>query len=608
MAARRPRFPSLRIPSVPGCVLLLSLAVQPRLTSGIQVTPNSPCSSICIDSSDLDVSDPNSSNTLKADLSCQDSDFTSSTVGQKWTSCLSCLQNSTFSQGSENDQGWFFYNLRYNFDYCIFGYPNGSDTGTNPCQTTTACGQLLNALEDGIPGMGNHSEFDYCSVDSSTMTGSAYSQCLSCVSALDSGVTVSNALVALEAGCIQKPSGELVVGLSDSVFATTVISITSASSTASSTSSRSRGSHIRTTTAAAIAIVAVVIVAAISAVTFVLYRKRRAQRRRSGGFGNGSQGIKIDSLGLGGCDIGSPIPGGTFSGGLNRMSYLQPMSMASTMMQNESTLEKRMGRPGLASESPLHVGMQFAPASESRRDMSESQLLPLSPSPYTVTSDLACPPASHPQARLPELPQLTTLLPRTSRKEPLPTSAAAAASLQHLSPMSPPSAFTHTPSSQGGYYGGGNRISPTMYDSPVFSTPTSATALLPAATAAFPDASMSPTAQLRQQQAQALFAPYMPAAYRPNAEDGGGYSGFGGLGIVSGSMPSQPSTDLPPRPLHNSGFHGATSPDSMGHLERMDLELVQQANVPGRKKAKKGGSPESTQSIKVDFPGPPGRR
>lgn len=83
-------------------------------------------------------------------------------------------------------------NLRYNFDYCIFGYPNATDVGTSPCQTTTACGQLSSALEDGIPSVGNHSEFAYCSADNSAMTSSSYSQCLSCVSALDATVTVSN--------------------------------------------------------------------------------------------------------------------------------------------------------------------------------------------------------------------------------------------------------------------------------------------------------------------------------------------------------------------------------------------------------------------------------
>lgn len=105
MAIRRSRLAGLWAP------LLLALALivlQARVASAIQVTPNSPCSSVCIDSRSLDVSDPNSSSTQNSDLSCKDSDFTSSATGQKWTACLGCLQNSTFSQDSESDQGWFF--------------------------------------------------------------------------------------------------------------------------------------------------------------------------------------------------------------------------------------------------------------------------------------------------------------------------------------------------------------------------------------------------------------------------------------------------------------------------------------------------------------------
>ena len=73
----------------------------------LQVTPNSPCSALCIDNSSLDVSDPNSSNTNTSDIVCPDSDYDTTDAGRKFKSCLSCLQNSTFAQGPENDQAWF---------------------------------------------------------------------------------------------------------------------------------------------------------------------------------------------------------------------------------------------------------------------------------------------------------------------------------------------------------------------------------------------------------------------------------------------------------------------------------------------------------------------
>lgn len=87
--------------------LVLLCCVLTQLSRGLQVTPNSPCASTCIDSTTLDPSDPNSSNTRNADITCQDSHYGSSAASIKWQNCMSCLQNSTFAQGSENDQMWF---------------------------------------------------------------------------------------------------------------------------------------------------------------------------------------------------------------------------------------------------------------------------------------------------------------------------------------------------------------------------------------------------------------------------------------------------------------------------------------------------------------------
>ena len=86
--------------------LLVSVLLSGHI-SALQVAPNSPCASACIDNSSLDPSDPNSSNTYNSDITCDDRSFTGSTAGKKWLSCMGCLQNSTFSQGSESDQGWF---------------------------------------------------------------------------------------------------------------------------------------------------------------------------------------------------------------------------------------------------------------------------------------------------------------------------------------------------------------------------------------------------------------------------------------------------------------------------------------------------------------------
>ena len=175
-----------------GRLLVFFLLVSLHKTAAIQVTPNSPCASLCIDSSTLDTADPGSSTTVGADIVCADADFASTAAGQKWTLCLSCLQTSTFAQGSESDQAWFFYNLRYNVDYCVFGYPNATGAGSSPCQTSTACGPLQDALYDGIPAVGDGGEYEYCTVDSSAMTSSALKSCSSCVASSEDSVVLAN--------------------------------------------------------------------------------------------------------------------------------------------------------------------------------------------------------------------------------------------------------------------------------------------------------------------------------------------------------------------------------------------------------------------------------
>lgn len=94
----------------------LVVSLLAAVITGLQVTPNSPCSSLCLDSSDSNASDPRSSNTNDSDIMCSDKDYASD-KGKKFEGCMNCLQNSTYSQGSENDQTWFV---------CMFSIPDPS--------------------------------------------------------------------------------------------------------------------------------------------------------------------------------------------------------------------------------------------------------------------------------------------------------------------------------------------------------------------------------------------------------------------------------------------------------------------------------------------------
>ncbi|KAH8664179.1 hypothetical protein BX600DRAFT_512241 [Xylariales sp. PMI_506] len=255
--------------------LILAAALLGHLTSALQVTPNSPCSSFCIDSSSLDISDPNSSNTNNSDISCYDTDYSTTKAGAKFEQCMSCMEQSSFSQGTENDQAWYLYNLRYAFDYCIFAYPNASNIASTPCSTSTACGGLEDALiGDGL-NANKLQEFGYCNADGSVMTSGLVSQCIACVQASEGQTFLANFMVALEAGCTERPSNGTTIGLSDTVFSSKLITATNPSATASAS-----GHSLPTGTLVGIAIGVIVGVLVVMGVILVRCKKRRNRRLR----------------------------------------------------------------------------------------------------------------------------------------------------------------------------------------------------------------------------------------------------------------------------------------------------------------------------------------
>lgn len=289
-------------------------------TAAVRVTPNSPCASQCTDSSTSGDSTASSSDTVTADIPCEDSDLTDTTTGSKWKQCMSCLQNSTYSQGAESDQGWFLCehmakfwrerkkkgcqevvylttrtdNLRYSFDYCVFAYPNGTGSGSNPCETSTACGTLKTGLEyDNLTATNSETgDFGYCDAGGGSVTGQYYQACLNCVSASGGTNYIANgqsintttliktfvdvdsenaALVALEAGCRQRPNATDLLGLSGSVFSSDVVQIVDPSTLKKSTNP----TQLSTAAIAGIAAGGVALVALVAAIVFVRCRRRR---------------------------------------------------------------------------------------------------------------------------------------------------------------------------------------------------------------------------------------------------------------------------------------------------------------------------------------------
>lgn len=80
-------------------------------TTAIQVTPGSPCTSVCLDSPDSDSARAAASTTNSSDIVCDDVDYFSSSTGQKFKDCITCLQPSNAVSGEEDDVSWFLCKL-----------------------------------------------------------------------------------------------------------------------------------------------------------------------------------------------------------------------------------------------------------------------------------------------------------------------------------------------------------------------------------------------------------------------------------------------------------------------------------------------------------------
>ncbi|KAK6836698.1 hypothetical protein PG987_007193 [Apiospora arundinis] len=270
--------------SLSSILTILFLSIYHSTSNALQVAPNSPCASVCVDSNDLDHSDPNSSNTLNKDISCHDKDYANTASGQKFRRCLSCLQDSTFSQGSETDQGWFLYNLRYTFDYCIFGYPNATGIESTPCSTSTACGGLESSLTgDELNVARGLQPYGFCAANGGAMVNSEtqIQKCVSCVSASQDQKYLANYMVALQAGCAQQPAPGTAIGLNDTVFSSHRIGMVDPKTSAGASGSHHDEKPVLATPAlVGIAIGGAVLLLGIAGLIFVRHRTRRNRRQR----------------------------------------------------------------------------------------------------------------------------------------------------------------------------------------------------------------------------------------------------------------------------------------------------------------------------------------
>ncbi|KAI8659489.1 hypothetical protein NCS56_01166200 [Fusarium sp. Ph1] len=197
-------------------------------TLALRVSPGSECAALCSDATNTTIAEINTSSTNSSDIACEDRDFSSSGTGIRFKNCVNCLQKSEATWKEESDVHWFLYNVRYAFDVCLYGYPEAVESGTinSPCNIDGACGALKDALEVSLLKPTDDNRFDFCDADSKAIKGSSYKECISCLRSTSSQKYLSNFLVALRAGCEQRPEQGDAIGLSGTIFTASAVNIT----------------------------------------------------------------------------------------------------------------------------------------------------------------------------------------------------------------------------------------------------------------------------------------------------------------------------------------------------------------------------------------------
>ncbi|KAI9898352.1 hypothetical protein N3K66_006712 [Trichothecium roseum] len=274
--------PSLSMLLVATAAILLFL-VGPA--AALEVTPGSSCASICLDadSGEKDAFDPAASTTNTTDITCLDDSFSSEKgKGKKFHDCLECLQKSkkVDEEQDESDLHWYLYNLRYSLSTCLYSEPNNSpEAHVTPCVLSWACGTLKGALVEDKLNPNGTDTYGYCDADGGLFTKpeGKLDSCITCLRGTSDQTYLANFMVALQAGCQQKPDKGQLLGLTGSPFTVSAINSTSEED-AEDVRSRPGGAGSATLTTGAIvgiAIGAALLLFGALALFFIHWRRQR---------------------------------------------------------------------------------------------------------------------------------------------------------------------------------------------------------------------------------------------------------------------------------------------------------------------------------------------
>ncbi|KAK2004486.1 hypothetical protein LX36DRAFT_564291 [Colletotrichum falcatum] len=191
----------------------------------LDVTPGSDCAALCLGGTNGTAMDASVSPTSSSDIVCEDQQYHTSGTGIKFKNCLNCLQKSQATKGSDSDTASFLHNIRYAVDSCLYSYPRAVSDISSPCVIKAACEPLRNALTASLTTPDSGNTYDYCSADGEKFP-TGYWSCVRCLQSSEQQSYLSNFLIALKAGCQQKPALGSVIDLTGQLFSDQSVNIT----------------------------------------------------------------------------------------------------------------------------------------------------------------------------------------------------------------------------------------------------------------------------------------------------------------------------------------------------------------------------------------------
>ncbi|GKT77795.1 hypothetical protein ColTof4_10218 [Colletotrichum tofieldiae] len=194
-----------------------------KVAFSLEVTPDSDCAALCLGGANGTAIDTTTSGTNSSDIVCENDQYHSTGKGIKFKNCITCLQKSQATKGSENDAAWllcknwppmekecrirrvanlrFADNIRYAVDVCIFDFPEAISNINSPCIINSACRPLKNALTTGLTTPDADTAYDYCTADGERFSSTNWWSC-------------------------QKPANGNLLGLTGQLFSSEAVNIT----------------------------------------------------------------------------------------------------------------------------------------------------------------------------------------------------------------------------------------------------------------------------------------------------------------------------------------------------------------------------------------------